>query len=234
LLSSFVIFPLITFFVGSSNGVEKESHGAAGAALCFVEVEDRGEGAQFGVGSDLLYDFGFVGLTRVAAAGVGFGFGEVEAGDLEAVEEQAGSAGVDLVGGDAPEDAADGVLDGAAVFGEREVKGGSAALAFAGVGDGFAGGVVVVAELFSAEAWASAAGAVGEDVAALVAFWLCCVVHVCPSPRGTCLVQSLGKAGVRSGPDLFPLCRLNAEARLFGRASFVFSLLFLFYEIGHN
>ena len=42
----------------------------------------------------------------------GLGFGEVEAGDLEAVEEEAGSAGVDVVGGDALEDLADGVLDG--------------------------------------------------------------------------------------------------------------------------
>ncbi len=39
-----------------------------------------------------------------------------------------------------------------------------------GVGRGFAGGVVVVAEVFSAEAGAAAAVAVGEDVAALVAF----------------------------------------------------------------
>ena len=36
---------------------------------------------------------------------------------------------------------------------------------------GAAGGVVVVAELFVAEAGAAAAAAVGEDVAALVAFW---------------------------------------------------------------
>ena len=35
---------------------------------------------------------------------------------------------------------------------------------------GFAGGVVVVAEVFAAEAGAAAAVAVGEDVAALVAF----------------------------------------------------------------
>ena len=42
----------------------------------------------------------------------GLRFGEVEAGDLEAVEEEAGAAGVDVVGGDALEDLADGVLDG--------------------------------------------------------------------------------------------------------------------------
>ena len=40
----------------------------------------------------------------------------------------------------------------------------------AGVLDRAAGGVVVVAELLVAQAWAAAAVAVGEDVAALVAF----------------------------------------------------------------
>jgi hypothetical protein len=44
------------------------------------------------------------------------------------------------------------------------------------VGNRAAGGVVVVAELFLAEAWAGAAVSVGEDVAALVLFVLfgCC------------------------------------------------------------
>jgi hypothetical protein len=98
--------------------------------------------------------------------GGGLGFGEVEAGDLEAVEEEAGAAGVDVVGGDALEDLADGGLDSGAVFGQRQMEGGAAAAAPARVGDGFAGGVVVVAELFLAEAGAGAAVAVGEDVAA--------------------------------------------------------------------
>jgi len=60
--------------------------------------------------------------------GVGGGFGQVKAGDLQAVEEQAGAAGVDVVGGDALEDFADGVLDGGAVFGVGDVEG--AAFAF--------------------------------------------------------------------------------------------------------
>jgi hypothetical protein len=38
---------------------------------------------------------------------VSCGFGEVEAGDLEAVEEEAGAAAVDVVRGDALEDFAD-------------------------------------------------------------------------------------------------------------------------------
>jgi hypothetical protein len=48
---------------------------------------------------------------------VGRGFGEVEAGDLEAVEEEAGAVRVDVVGGDAAENFADGKLDGGSVFG---------------------------------------------------------------------------------------------------------------------
>ena len=112
--------------------------------------------------------------------GFGDGFalrlGEVEAGDLEAVEEEAGAARVDFVGGDALQDFADGGLDGGAVFGEWQVEGGAAASALFWVGDRTAGGVVVVAELLAAEAWAAAAVAVGEDVAALVPFVLlrCC------------------------------------------------------------
>ena len=51
---------------------------------------------------------------------------EVDGGDLEAVEQEAGAAGVDLVAGDAAEDLADGELDGGAVFGQGEVEGGLA------------------------------------------------------------------------------------------------------------
>jgi hypothetical protein len=130
---------------------------------------------------------------------VGGGFGEVEAGDLEAVEEEAGAAGVDVVGGDAAEDFADGLLNGGAVFGKGKVEGGAAASALLGVGDGFSGGVVVVAEVFSAQAGAAAAMAVGEDVATLVLFggW-CSVLHGWgPSPVKS--VQSLPKKRPASG-----------------------------------
>jgi hypothetical protein len=75
-----------------------------------------------------------------------------------------------LVGGDALEDFADGGLDGGTVFRERQVEGGAAGAALLWVDDGFSGGVVVVAELFVAQAWAGAAAAIGEDVAALVLF----------------------------------------------------------------
>jgi hypothetical protein len=65
------------------------------------------EDTQVGVGGDL-FDH-FYGFRPVVAMGGGFGY--VEAGDLEAVEEQAGAAGVDVVGGDTLEDLSDGVLD---------------------------------------------------------------------------------------------------------------------------
>ena len=93
---------------------------------------------------------------------------QVEAGDLQSVEEEAGSAGIYVVGSYSLEDHADGVLDGASIFrvGENE----DFAVNFSGfeVGGGYgvAGGVVVVAEIFSAEPWAETAAAVGEDMAA--------------------------------------------------------------------
>lgn len=78
--------------------------------------------------------------------------GQVEAGDLKAVEEKTGAAGVNIVGGDALEDLADGELDGAAIFGQGKTEGRAAAAALARVGDGLSGGVVVVTELLGAEA----------------------------------------------------------------------------------
>jgi hypothetical protein len=77
--------------------------------------------------------------------------------------------------------------------------------------------VVVVAELFSAEADAAAAAAVGEDVAALVAFWLIgvSVWHVFPPPLGClCKVFKRNDLGSDFGSGLLALCELNAKARL--------------------
>ncbi|HWW96059.1 MAG TPA: hypothetical protein VNY74_00095 [Edaphobacter sp.] len=143
---------------------------------------------------DLLDDFDGLGF----GVAVGRGFGEVEAGDLEAVEEEAGAAGVDVVGGDAAENFADGLLDGGTVFRQGKVEGGAAAATLLRVGDGFSGGVVVVAELFLAQAGAAAAMAVGEDVAALVLFggW-CGVLHDGSLSRES--VQSLRKKRPASG-----------------------------------
>jgi hypothetical protein len=166
---------------------------------------------------------GWAVISSTISAGSGLalrwvaGLGRLRAGDLEAVEEQAGAAGVDVVGGDALEDFADGLLDGGTVFRQRKVEGGAAASALLRVGDGFSGGVVVVAEIFSAQAGAAATMAIGEDVAALVLFdgW-CCVFHWwVPLPLKVCKVFK--RKDLR--PD-FPVCRsgLNAKARLGGRA----------------
>ena len=145
----------IQFFqkaLGGADGFVVAEFGGWGEEAVFGVVDDFGDGL-----------FGFGG---------GIGFGQVAAGDLEAVEEQAGAARVDLVGGDALEDFGEALLDGAAVFrkGEREA---GAAAARAGVLDGAARVVVEVAEVFvasgRAEGGAAAAAAVGEDVAALQA-----------------------------------------------------------------
>jgi len=100
----------------------------------------------------------------------GLRFGQVEAGDLEAVEQETGAAGIDVIGGDALEDFADGELNGATVFRNGQVKGAAALLAGDRVGNRFAGPVVVIAKVFVAERWTGAAVPVGEDVAALEAY----------------------------------------------------------------
>jgi hypothetical protein len=75
--------------------------------------------------------------------------GEVGGGELEGVEEEAGAAEVDVVAGDAVDDAAEGVLDLGAGVGGGHAKTVAAGLALACVGDGTAGLVVVVAELLA-------------------------------------------------------------------------------------
>ncbi len=71
-----------------------------------------------------------------------------------------------------------------------EAGGGATAFFLGFGGDGFAGGVVEVAEVLCAEAGAGAAAAVGEDVAAfearllVVGCWL--LVHVLPPPGLFC------------------------------------------------
>jgi hypothetical protein len=194
------------------------------------ELEEAGlffGGGEFGAWSDgavggIVDDFidclrGFGGF----AGGGRRGAGQVGTGDLEAVEQEAGAARVDVVGGDAAEDLCDGGLDVGAVVGvgERELEGVAAGAAGTRVLDGAAGGVVVVAEIFVAQAWACTAASVGEDVAALevlgfgglhgVAPW--CHFCVKSSKEKTCL-WTLGpgrslfvwlNAKVRLAPDLF-------------------------------
>ena len=96
--------------------------------------------------------------------------GEVCRGDLEGVEDEAGAAGVDVVVAEEMNDFAEGGLNGGPgvrCSKEEEV---AASLAQTGLGDGFAGVVVVVAEVGAAHGGAAAAESVGKDVAALAAF----------------------------------------------------------------
>jgi hypothetical protein len=162
------------FFFGLGEFFEEAGDGAEGFFFG-LELGSWGEWAEGGVEVDLGDGFGgFVLAGFLRALVVIF---QGEAGDLEAVEEQAGAAWVEVVGGDALEDFADGELDAGAlgeVAGGGEGEGGGLlAAAFAGAevggGDGAAGGVVVVTKIFLAKAGAGAAAAVGEDVAALEA-----------------------------------------------------------------
>ena len=172
-----------------------EAVGAGG--IVRGEFGAGGESSVAGVGDDLFDDEIFV----LAPGLVGFVGREVERGDLEAVEEESGAAGVDGVGRDATENLTDGELDGSAILGEGEIEGGLARAAGARAGDGLAGGVVEVAELFPAEGGAAAAAAFGVDVAALEALrrGVDDVGHAW-GPHPLVSVQNIQK----KGPELVP------------------------------
>ena len=101
--------------------------------------------------------------------------GEVGAGDLKSVEEDGGSLGVDVSGGDAAEDVVDGDLDGGSVVDGLHAEDAGAA-GEAGVREPLA--VVVVAEVLGAQGGRAAAAPVGVDVAAEVAAVWVEVLHV--------------------------------------------------------
>jgi hypothetical protein len=123
----------------------------AQALLGLGDLGAGGEDAAGRIDDDLFHGFQFGRVFAAATcAGSGWCFGKIAAGDLEAVEEETGSAWIEIVGGDALKDFSDGGLDGGTVFGHREVEGSAAATALIGIDDGFAGSVVVVAEVFSA------------------------------------------------------------------------------------
>ena len=148
-------------------GEEKLRQARAMGGVVIVELGDRGQGAEGGVEDDFFDGLGGFGLDGCGASG-----GQVGGGDLEAVEEEPGAARVDLVGGDAAKDVGNSELETGAVVGvrQREVEGGPATAAGAvRIPDGLAGGVVVVAELFTPERGGAATPAIGVDVAALEA-----------------------------------------------------------------
>ena len=154
-------------FGGAVEGFEEAGDEAiSGWGVGVGELGAGGDGAEGGIGGDV-----FDGSSLLCQDGCGPG--EVERGDLEAVEEEAGAAGVELIAGEAVEDLADGLLDGGAVFGDGEGEGCGVVLALGEVdgGEGLAGveAAVVEAEVLVAEGGAAAAVAAGEDVAALEA-----------------------------------------------------------------
>jgi len=117
-----------------------------------------------GIGGDVLGAGGGVARATVAEA-VPIA-GQSAAGGVEAVEEEAGALGVDLVGGDEGEDLGEGELDAGEVVdvGHFEFVGGGMDSSVARAGA--AGGVVVVAELLAAQGGGAATASGGVDVAA--------------------------------------------------------------------
>ena len=107
------------------------------------------------------------------------------------------------------------------------MEGGAAAAALAWVGDGFSGGVVVVAELFLAKAWAGAAVAVGEDVAALVLFGFVCGVWHGGSPvHGQNVYKVFKRKDLRPDFSGAGLVWVKGEGPAFGQAAFFYLFLF--------
>ncbi len=128
------------------------------------EVEDGGDRAVDGIEDDLFDRAGARGFGRFP------GGRQVAAGDLQAVEEQAGTFGVEGVGGEAGEDLGDGELDGSAVL---QVAQEECFLSGAPVAEVFHRAailVVKIAKFFLFECGRAAAAAGSEDVTALEAW----------------------------------------------------------------
>jgi hypothetical protein len=105
-------------FAGLGFHFAEQPADCAEAFLFWGDFGAWGDGAQLGVDGDLFDDFDGL-VVGVALARGGLGLGEIEAGDLEAVEEEAGATWVDVIRGDALQNLADGGLDCGSVFGKR-------------------------------------------------------------------------------------------------------------------
>jgi hypothetical protein len=98
-----------------------------------------------------------------------FRFWDVAAGYLKAVEQKAGAAGINLVGGDEAQNFTERELESGTVRGVGEAKFIAFLFAQARVLDGRAVGSVVVAEVLAAQRPGAATPPVGVDMAAAVA-----------------------------------------------------------------
>ena len=85
------MFRALFFFLLFSRHTLNQQPDRAFAFFDFADFGAWGEDAEGGVDGDFFYCWGFGD-----GFGGGLGFGEVEAGDLEAVEEQAGALGARL------------------------------------------------------------------------------------------------------------------------------------------
>jgi hypothetical protein len=96
---------------------------ALGACLFLYFFEDLSRGSDDGARREIS-QFGMRDHPFNRGGG-GFdwsGFGQVAAGDLQAVEEQTSAFGVDVAAGDALENLTDAALNGAAIFGHGQFK----------------------------------------------------------------------------------------------------------------
>jgi hypothetical protein len=160
--------------------------------------------------------------------------GEVAAGDLEGVEEETGTAGIDVVGGDASDDLAEGILDVGAATGCWKQESVAPSLPLLRVGDGATGGVVVVAKFFSAEGRTATMTSIGPGVAAEIVLRRAAVfdlldsvhyvLHDDPSPLDS--AQSLRNRRDEGGLQSRSFCfRVKRKSPAVSRASALSSLI---------
>ena len=179
---------------------ELADEGGRGWVGCALELGGLCEGSQIGMDDDVNDS-----LRRGCG---GRNAWQIDRGNLESVEQEAGAPRVELVRGEAVEDLADCGLDGAAVLRGGKGKGGAAVIALREIlrrrSLPDAGGVVVIAEVLLAKARAATTVAVGVDVTALKAARAGragCGGHRCGYPPGGtfCKVFQVKSLGLDRG-----------------------------------